>query len=222
MRFTVIFCKLILCFIIISDLIHSIYQVILRHGAFLKAFMENDIEEVLFSEAEIKNRVSALAQKLAVDYKQKNLTIIGVLNGSLVFLSDLIRQIPFPVKIDTIRANAYVGTFTFPKAETEIIHNINTNVKDEHVLIVDDILDTGRTLAEIIRMLTEYSPLSIKVCVLLNKRARRESEIDPDYCCFEIEDKFVVGYGLDFDNRYRNLPYVAVLKDSIMINSKTL
>ncbi len=184
--------------------------------------MKNDIGEILFSEAEIKNRVSAIAQKLAVDYKNKNLTVIGVLNGSLVFLSDLIRQMPLPVKIDTIRANTYSGASTISAAMTEIIHNINVNVKDEHVLIVDDILDTGKTLSEIIRMLSEYSPLSIKVCVLLNKMARREREIEPDYCCFEIEDKFVVGYGLDFDNRYRNLPYVAVLKESIMIDSKTL
>ncbi len=179
--------------------------------------MKNDIGEILFSEAEIKNSVSALAQKLTVDYKHKNLTIIGVLNGSLVFLSDLIRHVPFPVKIDTIKANTYVGASTAPNAETEIIHDINIGVKDEHVLVVDDILDTGKTLSGIIRMLTKYSPLSIKVCVLLNKMARREREIVPDYCCFEIEDKFVVGYGLDFDNRYRNLPYIAVLKDGIMI-----
>ncbi len=183
--------------------------------------MKDDIEEILFSEAEIKNRVSAIAQKLAVDYKQKNLTVIGVLNGSLIFLSDLIRQIPLPVKIDTIRANAYVGASTSPKAEAEIVHSININVKDEHVLIVDDILDTGRTLSGIIRMLAGYNPLSIKVCVLLDKKARREREIELDYCCFEIEDKFVVGYGLDFDNRYRNLPYVAVLREDIVIDSKT-
>jgi len=179
--------------------------------------MKNDIGEVLFSEAEIKNSVSVLAQKLAVDYKHKNLTIIGVLNGSLVFLSDLIRQIPFSVKVDTIKASTYVGASTSPNAETEIIHNTNLNVKDEHVLIVDDILDTGRTLSEIVRMVTKHSPISIKVCVLLDKMARRERGIEPDYCCFEIEDKFVVGYGLDFDNRYRNLPYVAVLRDDIMI-----
>ena len=184
--------------------------------------MKNDIEEVLFSEDEIKNRVSAIAQKLTVDYKHKNLTVVGVLNGSLVFLSDLIRQMPLPVKIDTVKANTYSGTSTTSAAKTEIIHNIDVNVKDEHVLIVDDILDTGKTLSEIIRMLTEYNPLSIKVCVLLNKSARREREIEPDYCCFEIEDKFVVGYGLDFDNRYRNLPYIAVLRESIMIAPKTL
>ncbi|MBT3881614.1 MAG: hypoxanthine phosphoribosyltransferase [Candidatus Scalindua sp.] len=184
--------------------------------------MKNDIGEILISEIEIKNSVSVLAQKLAVDYKNNNLTIIGVLNGSLVFLSDLIRQIPFPVKIDTIRANTYAGASTFPKAETEIIHNIDIDVKNEHVLIVDDILDTGKTLSKIIQMITKHDPLSIKVCVLLNKTARRESEIVPDYCCFEIEDKFVVGYGLDFDNRYRNLPYVAVLKDDIMITPETL
>ncbi len=184
--------------------------------------MKNDIGEVLFSAAEIKNRVNALAQRLVVDYKHKNLTIIGILNGSLFFLSDLIRQIPFPVKIDTIRANTYAGASTIPKAEMEIIHNIKINVKGEHILIIDDILDTGKTLSEIVRMITKHDPLSIKVCVLLNKSARREMEIVPDYCCFEIEDKFVVGYGLDFDNRYRNLPYVAVLGDGRMIAPKTL
>ncbi len=184
--------------------------------------MKNDIGEILISEIEIKKRVSALAQKLAVDFKHHNLTIIGVLNGSLVFLSDLIRLLPFPVKIDTIRANTYADASTFPKADTEIIHDININVKDEHILIVDDILDTGRTLSEIVRMVSKHSPLSIKVCVLLNKPARRERAIVPDYCCFEIEDKFVVGYGLDFDNRYRNLPYIAVLENSIKITPETL
>jgi hypoxanthine phosphoribosyltransferase len=184
--------------------------------------MKNDIGEILFSDVEIKNRVSALAQRLVVDYKHKNLTIIGVLNGSLVFLSDLIRQIPLPVKIDTIRANTYTGASTFPTAEIEIIHNIKINVKGEHILIVDDILDTGKTISEIVRMITKHEPLSIKVCVLLNKTARREMQIVPDYCCFEIENKFVVGYGLDFDNRYRNLPYVAVLRDDVMTTQKAL
>ncbi len=173
--------------------------------------MKNYIGEVLISENEIKDKVSTLAQKLAVDYKNKNLTIIGVLNGSLIFLSDLVRLIPFPVKIDTIRANTYVGASTSPKAETEMIHNVSINIKDEHILIVDDILDTGKTLSAIVRMIAEQSPLSIKVCVLLNKTARREIEIAPNYYCFEIEDKFVVGYGLDFNNSYRNLPYIAVL-----------
>ena len=179
--------------------------------------MKNDIGEILISETEIKKRVSELAQKLAVHYKYHNLTIIGVLNGSLVFLSDLIRLLPFPVKIDTVRANTYAGDSTSPNAETEIIHNININVKEEHVLVVDDILDTGKTLSKIVRTIAKHSPLSIKVCVLLNKPARREREIVPDYCCFEIEDKFVVGYGLDFDNRYRNLPYIAVLESGNMI-----
>jgi len=184
--------------------------------------MKNTIGEILISETEIKKKVSELAEKLVIDYKNKNLTIIGVLNGSLVFLSDLIRYITFPVKIDTIRATTYVGASTSPRAETEIIHHININVKDEHVLIVDDILDTGKTLSGIVRMITKHSPLSIKVCVLLNKMVRREIEIVPDYCCFEIKDKFVVGYGLDFDNRYRNLPYVAVLRDGRMITPELL
>jgi len=173
--------------------------------------MQKDIGEVLITETEIKRNVGELAERLAADYEHKGLTIIGILNGSLIFLSDLVRHIPFPVKIDTIRANTYIGTSTISKAETNIINNISLNIKDEHVLIVDDILDTGKTLSRIVEVIKSHNPLSIKVCVLLNKAARREIEIVPDYCCFEIENKFVVGYGLDFDNKYRNLPYIAVL-----------
>ena len=175
--------------------------------------MENDIGKVLITEAEIKQNVCDLALKLTADYKHKNLTIIGVLNGSLIFLSDLIREISFPVKIDTIRAKVYEGATTAPKAEVDIFNNINIDVENEHVLLLDDILDTGKTLSNIVRMIKEYNPLSLKVCVLLDKTARRDIEIFPDYCCFKVENKFVVGYGLDFDNKYRNLPYIAVLGD---------
>ena len=176
--------------------------------------MNNGIGKVLITEAEIKHKVSELAQRLTAEYEHKGLTIIGVLNGSLIFLSDLIRHIPFPVKIDTVRANTYIGTSTVSKAETDIINNISLNIKDEHVLIVDDILDTGKTLSRIVQVIRGHNPLSIKVCVLLNKEVRREIELVPDYCCFEIENKFVVGYGLDFDNKYRNLPYIAVLENN--------
>ncbi len=175
--------------------------------------MENDIGKILITETEIKQKICELAKKLAVDYVHKNLTIIGVLNGSLIFLSDLIRQIPFPVKIDTIRAKAYVGASTSPKEEVDIVNNISIDIENEHVLVLDDVLDTGKTLSGIVRIVNEYNPLSLKVCVLLNKATKRDVEIEPDYCCFEVEDKFVVGYGLDFDNKYRNIPYIAVLGD---------
>jgi len=171
--------------------------------------MNNAVGEVLITEAEIKHKVSELAQKLTADYEHKELTIIGVLNGSLIFLSDLIRHIPFPVKIDT-----YIGASAISKPETDINNNISLSLKDEHVLIVDDILDTGKTLSRIVQVIRGHNPLSVQVCVLLNKEVRREIELVPDYCCFEIENKFVVGYGLDFDNKYRNLPYVAVLEDN--------
>lgn len=177
--------------------------------------MVNSSGKVLITEDEIKQEIFKLAQKITEDYKNKNLTIIGVLNGGLVFLSDLIRQISFPVKIDTIKAKSYVGDSTSPKADIDIVNNINIDVVNEHVLILDDILDTGKTLSNIIRMIKAYNPLSLKVCVFLNKVTKRGIEVKPDYCCFEIEDRFVVGYGLDFDNKYRNLPYVAVLEDAI-------
>jgi hypoxanthine phosphoribosyltransferase len=178
--------------------------------------MEKDIEKVLISESQIKEKVREIAQRITIDYEQKNLTIVSILNGSLIFLSDLIRFIPFPVKIDTIRVNTYTGDSTFPKKEPDVVNNIGLDIKDEHVLVVDDILDTGRTLTRIIQMIKKHNPLSLKVCVLLNKPTRREMEIEivPDYCCFEIEDGFVVGYGLDYDNKYRNLPYIGVLRGS--------
>lgn len=174
--------------------------------------MEEDIEKVLIGESQIKEKVKETAQRITIDYEHRNLTIVGILNGSLIFLSDLIRLIPFPVKIDTIRINTYRGASTFPKKEVDIVNTIDNDLKNEHVLIVDDILDTGRTLTKIIKMIKRQKPLSLKICVLLNKPARREIEIFPDYCCFEVEDKFVVGYGLDYDNKYRNLPYIAELK----------
>lgn len=177
--------------------------------------MEKDIEKVVIHEVEIRERVQELAKRITADYEDRKLTIIGILNGGLIFLSDLIRLIPFTIKIDTLRVNTYVGDATYPKRGGETIDNLRHNIRGEHVLVVDDILDTGKTLAKILPMIKRKDPLSLKVCVLLNKRERREEEIIPDYCCFDIENQFVVGYGLDFDNRYRNLPYIAVLKKSL-------
>ncbi|GJQ58662.1 MAG: hypoxanthine phosphoribosyltransferase [Candidatus Scalindua sp. AMX11] len=174
--------------------------------------MEAEIEKVILSEAAIKERVQNIAKRIVVDYEGKKLTVIGVLNGGLIFLADLIRHIPFTVKIDTVRVNTYLGDATYPKREADIVDNIRLKVKGEHVIVVDDILDTGKTLAKTLQMIKEQNPLSIKICVLLNKRARREENVVADYSCFDIENQFVVGYGLDFDNKYRNLPYIAVLK----------
>ena len=175
--------------------------------------METEIEKVIISEADIKARVGELAERIIADYERKELTMIGILNGGLIFLADLIRRIPFAVKIDTVRVNTYVGDATYPKREADIVDSIRLNVKDEHVLIVDDILDTGKTLLKTLEIVNKLNPLSVKVCVFLNKRERREREINPDYCCFDVENRFVVGYGLDYNNRYRNLPYIAVLRE---------
>ena len=113
-----------------------------------------------------------------------------------------------------------MGASTSPKAEVDIVNNTCLDVEGEHVLILDDILDTGKTLSGIVRIVKEYNPLSLKICVLLNKAARRDIEIEPDYCCFEVDDKFVVGYGLDFDNKYRNLPYIAELEMVVSLLGK--
>ena len=131
--------------------------------------MEKDIKEILVNEAQIKDRVKEIAQIISLDYKNKSLTIISILNGSLIFLSDLIRLISHPVKIDTIKVNTYIGNSTFAGKEAEVAGTISIDIKDEHVLIVDDILDTGRTLFKIVQMVKKHKPLSIKICVLLNK-----------------------------------------------------
>ncbi len=132
--------------------------------------MNNGIGEVLITEDEIKHKVSELAQRLTADYEHKELTIIGVLNGSLIFLSDLIRHIPFPVKIDTIRANTYIGASAISKPETDIINNISLNLMDEHVLIVDDIMDTGKTLSRIVQVIRGHNPCRSKYVCFLTKR----------------------------------------------------
>lgn len=174
--------------------------------------MEKDIARVVVDEKQIKDKLIELSKTLINDYQNKEWTIIAVLNGSLVFLADLIRLIPFSVRLDTIDASSY-GDSTISKGEVNIIHNFKIDIEGKHVLVIDDIIDTGNTLKKVLADIKKYSPASLKSCVLLNRSGRRQSKIKPDYCCFNVGDDFVVGYGLDYNNKYRNLPYVAVLND---------
>lgn len=173
--------------------------------------MKDDIEKVVVTEEEISKKVKEISLTLAEEYRDKDLTLIGILNGSLVFLSDLIRLLPFSLRLDTIGASTY-GSSTSPKAETLLLTKLRVDVEGRDVLLVDDIIDTGRTLRRVVDDIKNCNPRSLKTCVLLDRKSRRSEDISPDYTGFEIGDDFVVGYGLDYNNRYRNLPCIAILK----------
>ncbi len=174
--------------------------------------MEKDIAKIVINEGQIRNRLLELSKTLIHDYKDKEWTIIAILNGSLVFLADLIRLIPFPVRLDTIDSATYVGS-TFPQGEPKVLREFKIDIEDKHVLVVDDIVDTGSTLKRVQEDIKKYNPLTLKSCVLLNRVGRRRYDVRPEYCGFDIGDDYVVGYGLDYNNKYRNLPFIAVLKD---------
>jgi hypoxanthine phosphoribosyltransferase len=169
--------------------------------------------EILLSEARIRQRVEELGRQIEADYQGKPLTIVAVLTGSLILLADLVRQIQLPLRVALIQASSYKGATT--TAGALIINEaFAPDVAGRDVLLLDDILDTGHTLATLVRRMSERGALSVRTAVLLRKRGRQQVPLEPDYCGFEIPDAFVVGYGLDYDDDYRHLPHVAVLDPS--------
>ena len=177
--------------------------------------MQGDLERVLFDEATIFRRLDEIAAQISADYRDRELTVIAVLNGSLMFMADLLRRIPLPLKLDCLSVASYHGK---PQTSGKVIFNqiASPDVADRHVLILDDILDSGNTVAAVREKLETANPRSIRVCVLLSKRKRRARVVGADYVGFEIADEFVVGYGLDFMERYRNLPCIGVLRKELM------
>src|SRR6266513_256499 len=177
--------------------------------------MQADLDRVLFDEPAIHRRLDQIAAQISKYYRGRELTVVAVLNGSFIFIADLLRRIPLPLKLDCLSVASYHG-----KAQTsgEVIFKqiALPDVMDRHILILDDILDSGHTLAAIRDKLQTAKPRSIRVCVLLSKKKRRAREVDADYLGFEIEDEFVVGYGLDYDERYRNLPCIGVLRKELI------
>ena len=175
----------------------------------------DDIAEVLIPEDEIQAKVAELGARVSADFAGLELTLVSVLKGSLPFMADLMRAITIPVQIDLMEVSSYGGTATESSGLVRILKDLSSSIDGRHVLIVEDIIDTGLTLNYLVRYLRGKNPASLRICTLLDKPARRLVEIPIDYLGFEIPDQFVIGYGLDYGERYRNLRFVGVLRPEV-------
>lgn len=180
----------------------------------MKYNMKDDIEEILLPEKDLQKAVKKLGKQISADYEGKNLMLVAVLKGSVIFMADLMRAITIPVSIDFMSVSSY-GAGVKSSGVVKIIKDLDHDLSGYDVLIVEDILDSGLTLSYLTNVLRQRNVSSIKICTLLDKPDRRQVDIKPDYACFVVPDKFVVGYGLDYDQKYRNLPYVGVLKPEV-------
>ncbi|MGY8766862.1 MAG: hypoxanthine phosphoribosyltransferase [Pirellulales bacterium] len=165
----------------------------------------------LITEKELNAGVNRLADEINAEYGQRPLTVLGVLTGSIVLVADLIRKLNMPLRVGVLQARSYQGATTTP-GPLHLDSDMMPDIRDRDVLIVDDIFDTGRTLLGVLNHLDSLKPRSVKTLVLLNKQGRQEVEVEPDFFGFSIPDQFVVGYGLDYQDHYRNLPFVAALE----------
>jgi hypoxanthine phosphoribosyltransferase len=174
-----------------------------------------DVAEILLSEEQIQAKVAELGARISSDFAGRELTLVSVLKGSLPFMADLMRAITIPVQIDLMEVSSYGGTATESSGLVRILKDLSSPIEGRDVLIVEDIIDTGLTLNYLVRYLRGKNPSSLRICTLLDKPARRLVEIPIDYRGFEIPDRFVIGYGLDFGERYRNLRFVGVLRPEV-------
>ena len=176
--------------------------------------MHADVEEILLSGEEVQARVAELGAQLAADYEGREPVLVSVLKGSIIFLADLVRAMPIPLSIDLMEVSSY-GASTESSGQVRILKDLSTPIEGREVIVVEDIIDTGLTLNYLLRYLHDKGPASIRICCLLDKPARRLAPIEIDYRGFTIADRFVIGYGLDYGERYRNLPYIGVLRPSV-------
>lgn len=179
--------------------------------------MHDDIKTVLVSEEELKAKVAQLGAQISKDYEGKNLVLVSILKGSVVFMADLMRAVSIPCSIDFMVVSSY-GASTVSSGEVRLIKDLDRSIMGKDVILVEDIVDTGMTLKYLKRLLYSRGANSMKIATLLDKPARRVSELTVDYSCFVIPDAFVVGYGLDYDEVYRNLPEVGILSPSVYEN----
>ncbi|MDD7362784.1 MAG: hypoxanthine phosphoribosyltransferase [Firmicutes bacterium] len=176
--------------------------------------IEEDIGEVLITREEIEEAVARIGGEVTRDFRGEPLIVIGILKGAFAFMADLIQAIDLPMEIDFMDVSSY-GTSTTSSGEVRILKDLSTSVEGKSVLIVEDIVDTGLTLSYLTNVLKSRGVKKVSIATLLTKPSRRERAVDIDYCGYEVEDKFVVGYGIDYAEHYRNLPYIGVLKASI-------
>jgi len=176
--------------------------------------MHPDVERILFSQEQIVARCEELGAQITKDYagNPNDLLVVGILKGSLPFMAELMKHIGFDFKIDFIAAASYAGTNTC--GDVRILKDLDSSAQGRDILIIEDIIDTGLTLKEIKELLYHKGAHDVKICTLLDKKARRDCEVESDYNGFEIENEFVIGFGLDYNQKYRNLPYIGVIKPS--------
>ncbi|WP_346353655.1 hypoxanthine phosphoribosyltransferase [Azotosporobacter soli] len=176
--------------------------------------MHNDVEKVLISTEELKRRIAELGKQISTEYAGKEILMIGVLRGAVLFMADLARAIELHVSMDFMAVSSY-GAGTTSSGVVRILKDLDESIEGRHVLVVEDIIDSGLTLNYLLDNLRSRKPASIKLCTLLNKPERRKVEVNIDYNGFDVPDYFVVGYGLDYAERYRNLPYIGILKPEV-------
>ncbi len=176
--------------------------------------MINDVEKILFTEEELRERVAQLGAQITADYQGKAPVLASVLRGSYIFMADLTRQVELPITVDFMAVSSY-GAGTQSSGQVEIKKDLSDTIEGKDLIIVEDILDSGNTLYYLMDVLRARKPASIKICTLLDKPERRTKPITADYSGFTIPDAFVVGYGLDYDEKYRNLPYIGILKPEV-------
>lgn len=173
-----------------------------------------DLDKIIVEESAIKERLIQLGQEITNAYEGKEVAVIAIINGAIIFVADLIRQLNIPIQLDCIRVSSYRDEAT-PVQAPEIIDKIRLNLEGVHVLLIDDILDTGNTLSRVSDIISSLKPTSLKTCVLLDKHTKRSVDFEADFVGFRIPDEFVVGYGLDFAERYRQLPCIGILKPDL-------
>lgn len=176
--------------------------------------MEYKVEKILISEEELKKRASELGAQISKDYEGKNLLLVSILKGSVLFMADLMRSITIPLSIDFMSVSSYGGGVK-TTGVVKIIKDLDINLEGKNILVVEDILDSGKTLYYLRNMLSARHPASFKICTLLDKPERREADIAADYVGFTVPNEFIVGYGLDYEEEYRNIPYIGVLSPEV-------
>ncbi|MED4404150.1 hypoxanthine phosphoribosyltransferase [Metabacillus fastidiosus] len=181
--------------------------------------MKQDIEKVLITEEELQEKVKQLGEALTAQYKDKYPLVIGVLKGAMPFMGDLIKRIDTYLEMDFMDVSSY-GSSTVSSGEVKIVKDLDTSVEGRNILIIEDIIDSGLTLSYLVELFRYRKAESIQIVTLLDKPAGRKADIEADYVGFEVPDEFVVGYGLDYDERYRNLPYIGVLKPEVYENKE--